>query len=159
MLDCWSLIWLWTCCIYVHLWFWCLRFEVPLSIDINIFSIRWFRFRYIDFSLSVSFSSVSFPYRFRVKKICNAYFRSFPTDFNPSYTKLHQSQKNLVMRLSVFKKKKTLSSGRSYKTKLSVLPVLARGPQAPAPHGPSFWTEQSRRNHLLSVIYTRAIAY
>jgi hypothetical protein len=68
MFDCWSLIWLWTCCIYVHSWFRCFRFEVPLSIDIDIFSIWWFRFRCIDFSLSVSFSSISFPYRFWVKK-------------------------------------------------------------------------------------------
>jgi hypothetical protein len=84
MLDCWSLILLWTCCIYAHSWFWCFRFEVPLSINIDIYSIWWFHFGCIDFSLLVSFSSISFPYRFRVKNMIgndNAYFRSFPTDF------------------------------------------------------------------------------
>jgi hypothetical protein len=35
--------------------------KVPLSIDIDIFSIRWFCFRCINLSLSVSFSSISFP--------------------------------------------------------------------------------------------------
>jgi hypothetical protein len=28
MLDCWSIILLWTCCIYVYLWFWCFRIGI-----------------------------------------------------------------------------------------------------------------------------------
>jgi hypothetical protein len=55
--------------------FWCFRFEILLSIDIDIFSIRWFRFRCIDFSLSVSFSSVSFPSKNIMIGNDNAYFR------------------------------------------------------------------------------------
>jgi hypothetical protein len=53
----------------------------------HIFSIRWFRFRCIDFSLSVSFSNLSFPYHFRVNKNTigndNAYFFIVSDRFHP----------------------------------------------------------------------------